>query len=236
MEFRDVSENAIKCIVNEDDLEQWDITLEDLFANDEKAKGFIDEIVQIAEEEYDFVVENVPLAVQITSMGNEQLIFTISKIGNLGSGSIDLSDPSSIGKLLRDAMVKQFAQEKDTEKKKKKNGKKAKGGKEKLVKEKGPKDKKYLSIYFAEFSHAVEFCQRICVSKDVDSSLYMAKEGEIILVVKNNKSSNPDMERINWLSGEFAKKTDKKSLTSEYISEHYKILIKRNAISILAGI
>lgn len=231
MEFRDVSENAIKCIVNEDDLEQWDITIEDLFANDEKAKGFIDEIVQIAEEEYDFVMENVPLAVQITSTGDEQLVFTISKIGNLGSGSIDLSDPSSIGKLLREAMVKQFAQEKDTEKKKKKSGKKGKGGKEK-----SGKDKKFLSIYFAEFSHAVEFCQRICVSKDVDSSLYMAKKGEIILVVRNSKSSNPDMERINWLSGEFAKKIDKKSLTSEYISEHYKVLIKKNAISILARI
>lgn len=226
MEFRDVSEDAIKCIVNEDDLEQWNITLDDLFSNDEKARVFIEEIVQRAEEEYDFVMDNLPLAVQISSIGEEEFVFTISKIGD---SALDLSDPTMIGKLLRDAVVKQFSQEK--EKKKKKDGKKVKGHKEK-----SGKDKKVLTLYFGEFSHAVDFCKRLPALKGIDSSLYKDKKGDFIFVVKNSKSSNAEMERINWISGEFAKKIDKKGLTSEYISEHYKVLIKKDAISVLARI
>lgn len=227
MEFRDVNEDAIKCVLNGEDLEEWNITLEDLFSNDEKARILIDEIVQRAEEEYDFVMESdLPLAVQISSTGDEELVFTISKIGNV---SPDKVESAMIGKILRDAVAKQLSHGKETEKKKKKDVKKVKGRKEK-----GGKDKKVLILYFGEFSHAVDFCRRLPALKGMDSSLYKDKKGDFIFVVKNSKSSNAEMERINWISGEFAKKIDKRSLTSEYILEHYKMLIKKDAISVLA--
>lgn len=228
MEFKDVSENAISCIIDENDLAQWDITLEDLFSNGEKARVFIEEIVQRAQEEYDFVMDSMPLAVQISSIGNEQFVFTISKIGN---GGTDFMDSSVLGKLLKDAVMRKFSQEKEAEKTKKKQGKEVK----KKDKDKSRKEKKVYTLYFDNFSHAVDFCKRVSYVKGVDSSLYKDEEGKYIFIIKNIKASNGDAERILWISGEFAEKVDKKGLTAEYISEHYKIVIKKDAICLLCG-
>lgn len=231
MEFKDVNENAISCIVDENDLIQWDITLEDLFSNGEKARVFIEDIVQKAQDEYDFVMDNVPLAVQISAMGDEKFIFTISKIGSENSV---FSDPGALGKILRDAVAKRISEE--TSKKKKKHEKPEKDGKKKAGRDKNGKDKKNLVLYFDEFSHAVDFSKRIPDTKGIDSSLLKDDKGTFCMIVRNSKASQEDMDRIIWISGDFAKKIDKKLLTYEYILEHYKMLVKKDAVSVLARI
>lgn len=226
MEFKDVNENEISCIIDEDDLTEWDITIEDLFSNGEKARVFIEEIVQKAQEEYDFVMDNVPLAVQISAIGNEQFIFTISKLSRDDGG---VMDPGILGRILKDAVMRQLGQEKVIEKKKKKPEKDGKKKNQKNVKE-----KRTFTLFFDNFSDAVDFSKRVSMAKGIESRLYRDSQGGYCMILKNLKGFSEDMEQILWISGEFAKKIIKKSLTAEYISEHYKVLIKKDAICVLA--
>lgn len=228
MEFEKVSRNEIRCIIDESDLEEWNLTLDDLFSNGEKARGFIEDIVKQAQEEYDFVVDSVPLAVQISSLGDDRFSFIISKL----SGHEGMEpDAGLFGKILREALAKTLGQEIM------KNDRKQEIKKEERKEDKRKEKKKLSNVFvlpFEKYDQLIAFCKRLGHVKGVASRLYQDRtESVYYLLMKMKNISKNEFDYIFWLAGEYTQKNKKKHLTSEYISEHYKVLLEKDAVDFL---
>lgn len=229
MEFEKVSRNEIRCIIDEGDLEEWDLTLDDLFSNGEKARGFIEDIVRQAQEEYDFVMDSVPLAVQISSLGDDRFSFIISKLS--GSDGME-PDPGMFGKILKEALARTLGQEIM------KNDKKQQVRKEEKREEKRKEKKNASNVFvlsFAAYDQLEAFCKRLGTVKGIASSLYQDETQEqYYLLMKLKNASKRAWDYVFFLAGEYTQNPKKKYLTAEYISEHYRVLLEKDAIEFLA--
>lgn len=65
MEFIRVNDHMIKCLVSEEDMDQYDVSIEDFFTRTENAMEFLHEIVKQAEIEVDYRPEGPLTSLQI---------------------------------------------------------------------------------------------------------------------------------------------------------------------------
>lgn len=79
MEFRRINEDTVRCIIDEDDMMEYDIGLEDFIRNDEKVTEFLHSIIEMAQEEVDYKPDNGMLAMQVTPMPENKLAITFSE-------------------------------------------------------------------------------------------------------------------------------------------------------------
>ena len=235
MEFKKVSKNEISCFIDETDLTEWDLTMEDLFSNNDKTREFISDIVRQAKEEYNFEAEDVPLAVQISAIGPAQFIFHISKIGKEGSNVPDLK---MIEKVLKETLERRFGLELEEKAKKKKGeAKKKKETSEKETGKKKAKKKKEenLCLFFNDFEMLVEFAKRAHKVSGGKSSMMKEVQGKQYCMVMDAAShSEKELETLGWLAGEYEVKNSRKMLTTEYVMEHYSLLLKDEAVEEIA--
>lgn len=65
MEFIRVNDHMIKCLISEEDMDQYDVSIEDFFTRTENAMEFLHEIVKQAEVEVDYKPEGPLTSLQI---------------------------------------------------------------------------------------------------------------------------------------------------------------------------
>lgn len=65
MEFIRVNDHMIKCLISEEDMDQYDVSIEDFFTRTENAMDFLHEIVRQAEIEVDYKPEGPLTSLQI---------------------------------------------------------------------------------------------------------------------------------------------------------------------------
>lgn len=80
MKLERISENKIRCTLDKTDLVDKQIHLHELAYGSDKAKALFSEMMQKASEELGFEAENIPLMVEAIPISRESLILTITKV------------------------------------------------------------------------------------------------------------------------------------------------------------
>lgn len=90
MQIEKVNNYKIKVILNKNDLEKNNIDLNTFMANSLESQELFLDILDLAEEEFNFYVDNSKLVIECISLSNHVFIFTITKL--LDSKNSDSED------------------------------------------------------------------------------------------------------------------------------------------------
>lgn len=80
MQIEKVNNYKIKVILNANDLEENNIDLNTFMANSLESQELFLDILDLAEEEFNFYVDNSKLVIECISLSNHIFIFTITKL------------------------------------------------------------------------------------------------------------------------------------------------------------
>lgn len=78
MYIRRIDDHEVRCLLDEDDLEEYGITLNEIMMGNEKARHLIEDIIIKAENEYGFVAGSTPLSVEIRPVEQDKLAMIIT--------------------------------------------------------------------------------------------------------------------------------------------------------------
>lgn len=92
MQIEKVNNNKLKVILNINDLEKNNIDLNTFMANSLESQELFLDILDLAEEEFNFYVDNSRLIIESISISNNIFIFTITKLSDVN----DLSSQNNI--------------------------------------------------------------------------------------------------------------------------------------------
>ncbi|MDD6811813.1 MAG: adaptor protein MecA [Lachnospiraceae bacterium] len=84
MKYKKINEATVQCIISEEDMEEYGLTLADIFERNEKGEGFLRDIVERAHDEVGYKLSGDNIAMQITPLRDEGLVITFSDEGPAG--------------------------------------------------------------------------------------------------------------------------------------------------------
>lgn len=82
MQIKKINNNKLKVILNSNDLSEKNIDIDSFLSNSIESQDLFFEILDLAEEKYDFDIENNKAVVETVSLDNNIFILTITKLKN----------------------------------------------------------------------------------------------------------------------------------------------------------
>lgn len=82
MQIKKINNNKLKVILNTNDLNKKNIEVDDFLSNSIESQDLFFEILDLAEEEYDFNIEDNKAIVETISLDNNIFVMTITKLKN----------------------------------------------------------------------------------------------------------------------------------------------------------
>lgn len=80
MQIKKINNNKLKVIISSSDLDKKNIDIDDFLSNSIESQNLFFEILDLAEEEYDFNIENNRAIVETVSLDNNIFVLTITKL------------------------------------------------------------------------------------------------------------------------------------------------------------
>ena len=80
LKIEKISDNQIRCTLTREDLEIHHIKLSELAYGTDKARNLFQEMMQLAQAEVGFVVDNTPLMIEAIPMNQENIVLLITKV------------------------------------------------------------------------------------------------------------------------------------------------------------
>lgn len=77
MKFELLENNTIKCIVNRSELKDFEVELEDIAEQNDKAKAFVMKMISMAETEVGYHTESSNFFMQARTISNDEIMFTV---------------------------------------------------------------------------------------------------------------------------------------------------------------
>ena len=81
MKYKKINEATVQCIISEDDMTEYGLTLSDIFERSEKGEEFLRDIIERAHEEVGYQINNGNIAMQITPLKDKGLVVTFTDEG-----------------------------------------------------------------------------------------------------------------------------------------------------------
>ena len=76
MDFRRIDKNTVQCILSEEEMNAYGFRIEDFFSNQEKAREFLEHLVERAEEEIGYEAHSGMVSMQIMKMPDNGIVIT----------------------------------------------------------------------------------------------------------------------------------------------------------------
>ncbi len=213
MKYKKINEATIQCIISEEDMEEYGLTIADIFERNEKGEDFLRDIVERAHDEVGYRLNGDNIAMQITPIRDEGLVITFSDEGLSGFQSmlehikevLSGLDPESI----RDAA--------------------------RALAEPAPHTRKKMEetcrmYVFASMNHLTRYCAAIPSEFSVRSHLYKLDD-TYYLVMEKNRLSKKNFNKISAQAVEFARLVVPSQEKLLYLQEHGECLIRDRAVS-----
>lgn len=226
MKFEKMNNGALRCVLNQEDLEQNGIALEDFFSNNTNAREFLEKLIRIAEEEVGYQTSGNMMSIQAAIMSEDEIVLTFSESQVSGSEIIEhiknmfgASEAKTLERQEPDMKEDIIKEAKDQ------NFKRVEGDREGYA---------YL-LTFLSFSTVRKFCRILPVNSNADSRLYyLDKKKQYFLWADLNASSKAYVYEFVAASMEYAKNIEKDSMQSSYLEEHADIILREKALETLA--
>lgn len=250
MKIERISENQIKCTLNRSDLASRQIKLSELAYGTEKTKSLFQDMMEQASTEFGFDANDNPLMIEAIPVSMDCLILMITKVDDpeeldekfssftkledLASDEDDFDDmfdddyydDSTPGEEAEDLLISDIINTfapglKNREKAPKKNGLKI-----------------MQQIYsFDSLDRVIEFAHHTKDMYKGTNSLYKCGEnGRFYLVMEKSDHSEREFAAVCASALEYGSKEPAGFARSAFISEHYELYIRGNAIQSLANV
>ena len=79
MKIEKVNENQIRCILSKEDLADREIKLSELAYGSEKAKSLFRDMIEQANNQFGFEVDDIPLMIEAIPLSGENIILHLTK-------------------------------------------------------------------------------------------------------------------------------------------------------------
>jgi adapter protein MecA 1/2 len=253
MEFIRVNDHMVKCLISEEDMDQYDVSIEDFFTRTENAMEFLHEIVKQAEVEVDYKPDGPLTSLQIAPISDKGIaIFLTEKsqfdlktiFQSLKNGAgveipddimekVENSTPKEqadfLGKFMENIhkeVEKNMADGNSVEPRKQRAHKKAKS--------KTDVKSENLERKIFAFDHAADvlrYAEVVEVSGEPGSSLYKDEEhGTYYLIVERRDVSVETLAGVYLTAYEYGHFVSEKLEHAHFIKEHCQCLIAEDAI------
>lgn len=210
MKYKKINEATVQCIISEDDMTEYGLTLSDIFERNEKGEEFLRDIIERAHEEVGYQISNGNIAMQITPLKDKGLVVTFTEEG-----------PVAFREMLQH--LKEVLQDVSAE-----LSHQSEAVKEAAQAEEYDENRRL--FVFATMHQVMQYTAVIPAKYSVKSHLY--KEGEVYyLLLEKNRLSYKTFNRISAQALEFGNLTAVSEERLLYLQEHGECLIKDRAVS-----
>jgi len=263
MKIEKVNENQIRCILSKEDLADRQIKLSELAYGSEKAKSLFRDMIEQANDEFGFEVDDIPLMIEAIPLSGENIILQITKVEypeELDTRFSKFSAPEETEET--DAEVDLFTDmqgaddilgifqkmkadlEKQVEEKEKhpENIGVKKENTEKFVEEKSAKRK----IVPENFTKMFEFCGMHEIERLAnvlggyykgENDLYKdEKKQKFYLLVRKSTHSPEEFNKVCNIISEYASNRKYTCAAEAFFKEHGKLILKGNALQVFEKI
>lgn len=227
MIFKKLDDNTVRCILSQEDMEERGLKVEDFFADKDKTRLFLEDIVKLAQEEVGYEISSEMLAMQVMPLPHNGLAITFSDksdhniqdmIGQIKSlledthgGVLQSLEDDDI---VFDGVLKE-AEEIDEKKTKPKKG--------------------FTRVFrFNSLDLVEQFCMTLPEEVNIKSQLYKDEtEGKYYLVILKGRLSVKRLEAFCLIAPEYGTLVSKKDIFAKHCEEHFRCMIVKNAVRVL---
>jgi adapter protein MecA 1/2 len=246
MEFKKIDNTKFQCLLDQDDLEDNNISLDDFFRNDtEKIHGLLDVVMEEAEKNIGVVLQGGVMSLQLAPQPNHSILLTVSSgqddFSNMVRQAservtqdltdVALEDEQQNNVIKKDSKTQASAKDIDFSSVHEKTEQNAQDEETKPMQKK----KERAAVFCLQDMNTVEqFCTASERTWGIANALYRnnATNQMYLLIVKGRCSEEKYKAFINLLR-EFGEFQSTKVERIAYIKEHHDAIIKNNAVNIL---
>ncbi len=253
MDFRRLDKYTVQCVMSEEEMNSFGLTIEDFINNKERTRGFLEHIVEMAGEEVDYHPEGGAVSMQIMRMPDNSLNIILSDQKNSGEGlesmlhylhniasmlenvtkgdsSNSLKDDSADEDDDAEIMEEEMDSE-EVQKNLKEINEKANAYRTKMIKKKLSSPKLYR---FNSLEEIEKFARCQAIDKTFPSTVYKDDATKsYYLFIKKGKLRLEEYLVICEKLREYSDFVSQEYYTEQYCKEHFKSYIKKQALKIL---
>lgn len=252
MDFRKIDDNTVQCRMTEEEMNEYGLQIEDFFTDQEKSRDFLEQIVEMAEEEVGYEVESGMVSMQLMRMPDNSLTITFTDRGEDGlqnmlhqiqqlAGMIDeaVNEDNDESQNLNEVSIKKEKEvhnaSAELDKKKQKEYQKHMREIEKLQREKEKRKLNASKVYeFHNFTDLEQFAIDYPANKNISSKVYRDKQaGKYYLLVKKGKLKMEEYQNLCSRLSDYGSLCSEQPFVEQYCKEHFECLIAKHAIKIM---
>ena len=262
MNIERLNENQIRCTLYKSDLADKDIRLSELAYGTDKAKDLFRELMQEAADRYGFEADNAPLMIEAIPVSQEQLILIITKVEDpdeldtrfskftapaeefyeeesayeeevIDPSEDKSSDKANAANTVADGILNALKHIEDSLSLRNKDG-----ARPAAKQETAKPSVETFRIYAFKSLDQIIFSARLVSNLYVsDNTLYKnEKDSRFYLLMSKNKNTEQEFVQTCNVMGEYGVKQKATYATPTHMEEHYKIIIRNNALQTLADL
>ena len=252
MDFRKIDDNTVQCRMTEEEMNEYGLQIEDFFTDQEKSRDFLEQIVEMAEEEVGYEVESGMVSMQLMRMPDNSLTITFTDRGEDGlqsmlhqiqqlAGMIDevVNEDNDESQDLNEVSGKKekevHSASTELDKKKQKEYQKHMREIEKLQQEKEKRKLNAAKVYeFRSFTDLEQFASDYQTNKNISSKVYRDKQaGKYYLLVKKGKLKMEEYQNLCNRLSDYGSLCSEQPFVEQYCKEHFECLIAKHAMKIM---
>lgn len=219
MKYKKINDATVQCIISEEDMLEYGLTLSDIFERNEKGEGFLRDIIERAQDEVGYTVNGDNIAMQIMPLKDKGLAVTFTNESPMGFRDI----LQHLKEVLQGVSAELSRQDEEEQKR---VGQEQSG--------QAFEDNRRMFV-FASLHQAMQYTASIPSNISVKSHLYK-EGGAYYLVLEKNRLSYKMFNKISAQAVEFGNLIAVSEERMLYLEEHGECLIADRAVSRLRRI
>lgn len=219
MKYKKINDATVQCIITQEDMMEYGLTLTDIFERNEKGEEFLRDVIERAHDEVGYQINSGNIAMQITPLKDKGLVVTFTD-----------ESPAAFKDILQH--LKEVLQDVSAELN---NQDETRQNAKITAKPAEQYDESRRMFVFASLHQVMQYTAAIPNNYSVKSHLY--KEGEAYyLVLEKNRLSYKVFNKISAQAVEFGNLIAVSEERMLYLEEHGECLIRDRAVSKLRKI
>jgi len=250
VKFRRIDENTIRCIISEEDMQEYNVEINDFFRDRQKVNEFLHAVVERAAEEIGYEIQHGMLSMQLVPLPKNQLAITFSDKPEMGLRDMleqIRSHLGDMGEILPTDLMEQIPELSEDEANEiydslmeecervhetdepvsKKNAKNM---------EQLETSQIYATLEFSSLKNLEKFVKVISYHGTIRSDLYKEAKGTYSLVIEKARMAINKYTSLCEAGKEYCIRVDYNPTRIQYLKEHAACMIEKKAVKVLQGI
>jgi hypothetical protein len=237
MKFIRLNKGTVRCILTEEDMEEYGIGIDDFIEQSDQASDFIHELLERAGAEVGDISKSGMVTLGIMQMPGGKVSITITDAGmeDIAEGGLAERLETLFKKMSKVDQLRQVISEMGAARE---NAEEEEKTPEKLITDSiaGLDGEKITTVlHFDALDDITEYAKSISYGRPVKSDLYKVDDG-YVLVVHKASMSTVSYAKICFMAIDFGAKIKNLPAIEAYLMEHGNLLVARKAIQVMKNI